>query len=644
MMVSERIRKDLKKAVEKALGVVIEDIRLEHPADLRHGDYSSNLALAKLEEVQSSKSKVQSPQKLAQCIVDRFPETDYLEKVEVAEPGFINFWLSKEWLARELSRVLEEGERYGSSDILKGKKILLEHTSPNPQTTIMLGHLRNNFLGMAVANVLEFSGARVIRDCVVNDRGVHICRAIWGYLVFANKGSGLLKPDLLGFRDISDSQIRELIAGVDWRQLLEGWVEDPSGWLVPEDLDLKPDHANLIWYVLGSRAYKLSELVKADVGDILVAWEAEDGNVWQIWRQILGWSDKGYQETYARVGSVHDWVWRESDYYKEGKKIVEEGLKEGIFRRSKGAVVTNLADYGLPDAVVVRSDGTALYMTQDLALTRLKTRKFPSDLYIWVIGAEQTLYFKQLFAVAEQLGIERRENLFHLGYALINFKGGRKMSTRRGDVVMADEILDELQGRAREIIETSNQELRGEVTLEYVGELSESVALGAIKYSLLKFGRERTISFDINESLALEGNSAPYLQYTYARAQSVLRKAASDNGVAARFTGRGFPVKLATLRYGAGKSAITAEERAILRTFYKFPEVVFEVAETYSPNLICNFLFDLAQKYNLFYSRCSILKAETEVQKDFRLALTAAAAQILKNGLRLLGIEVLERM
>ena len=218
------------------------------------------------------------------------------------------------------------------------------------------------------------------------------------------------------------------------------------------------------------------------------------------------------------------------------------------------------------------------------------------------------------------------------------------MSTRRGDVVMADEILDELQGRAREIIETSNQELRGEVTLEYVGELSESVALGAIKYSLLKFGRERTISFDINESLALEGNSAPYLQYTYARAQSVLRKAASDNGVAARFTGRGFPVKLATLRYGAGKSAITAEERAILRTFYKFPEVVFEVAETYSPNLICNFAFDLAQKYNLFYNLHPIIKAKTPEQKEFRKALTFATAQVLKNCLNLLGISTLKKM
>ena len=611
------IKADLKK-------ITGEDVSLEHPADLNHGDYSTNIALV------LAKKEKRNPGELADEIVKKWRETglpDFVEKIEVAGVGFLNIWLKFDALVSQTLEVLKQKEVFGSSDFFKGKKILLEHTSPNPQTTIMLGHLRNNFLGMAVAKFLVFSGAKVTLDDVVNDRGVHICRSIWGYLFFGKKNS-LTEKELSEFREISDEKLLDLSKDSDWKQKLEEWNSQPDLWQTPRELKLKPDHSNLIWYVLGSRVYKLSESVEHQVEEILQVWEKEDALVRKIWKKILDWSEAGYEETYKRVGSRHDQVWHESDHWKLGKEIVEEGLEKGVFRQSEGAIITNLESKGLSDNVVAKSDGTALYMTQDLALTKLKKGKFPSDLYIWDIGEEQTLYFKQLFAVVDQLGIIGKDKLFHLSYALIKFKGGGKMATRKGDVVMADETLDELHFRALEIIKNTNQQLRDKLSQEQLDVVAEKVAVGAIKYSLLKYGRQTTVFFDYEETLALQGDSGPYLQYTYARTQSVLTKSQIPNS---KFQ----------INPNFQNSNFSNEEISLLRTIYRFPEVVGEAAENYSPNLVCNFLYDLAQKFNLFYDKQRIIGSESE---KFRLVLTCAVGQVLKNGLTLLGIEPLNRM
>ncbi len=621
-MFQNQLKKDFSKALKK-LKITDKDLEFEHPANPEHGDYSTNIALL------VKKKDFPTPFDLANKIVNTFRSLglpEYIAKIKVEGPGFINIWLKNELLVNHLLRVLKEKDRYGSSSLDK-RKILLEHTSPNPQTTIMLGHLRNNFLGMAMANILEFLGAKVTKDCIVNDRGIHMSRAIWGYLVFGQKGKGLKKSQLLNFKKISNTQIKKIATKADWRELIDTWGKKKSDWWQPKELGLKSDHTNLIWYVLGSRAYGLSEKVKSQVGELLVDWEKEDKAVWQIWRQILNWSVRGYEDTYKRIGSVHDFVWYESKLYKKGKELVSKGLKKGVFRKSEGAIVSNLEKYGLPDTILIKSDGTAVYHVFDINLTLQKQTRFPSDLYIWDIGVEQTFYLKQLFAMCEQLGIGKREGYFHLAYDLINFKGGKKMSTRKGEIVKGDEILDELHQRALEIIKSSNQALRGKLTKKQLEQLAETVAVGAIKYSLLKFSRETTIQFDIDESLALEGNSGPYLQYTYARCQSVLRKAET----------KGIPLS-------EELPQLEIEEVALLRTIYKFPEVIQEAGENFAPNLICNFLFDLAQKYNLFYNKQPILKAESEELKNFRLALTMTVGQVIKNGLYLLGIETPEKM
>ncbi len=628
-------------AVVGKRGIKPEQIILDHPENPDHGDYSTNIALRlkRPEEFPSAWD-------FANAIVNAWRTVGlaaYVGRVEVVQPGFINIWLQNDVLINQLSEVLRKKDKFGQSESLKGKKILLEHTSPNPQTTIMLGHLRNNFLGMTMTNILTALGVKVTRDCIVNDRGVHLCRAIWGYLVFGRKKSGLVKAAILDFKNITETDLKKAISGIKWQDLLGEWQKKKSAWYQPKDLKLKPDHANLIWYVLGSQAYELSEKVKKQVEEILVAWEteaeacpsksciAERSGVRRIWQQILVWSAKGYEQTYQRIGSIHDWVWHESDHYQEGKEIVELGLKKKVFRKSEGAIVTDLSRCNLSDTVVAKSDGTALYLTQDLALTRLKMSKFPSDLYIWDIGMEQTLYFKQLFAICEQLGFADKDKLFHLAYALINFKGGGKMATRKGDVVKADEILDELKSRALEIIKSSNQELRGKLSKNQLNELAEKVAVGAIKYSLLKFSRETTIYFDIDESLALEGNSGPYLQYTFSRCQSVLNKSKKTSFAP------GTIEKLSDLN-------ISSLEILLLRTIFHFPEVILEAGKSYAPNMICNYLFDLAQKYNLFYNKYPIIKAKPAKLADFRLSLTAAVGQIVKNGLTLLGIETPRKM
>lgn len=614
-----------------------EEVILEHPINPENGDYATNVAMrsfAKQDKVVSAGEKILTPVDLANKIVVAWRSQglpEFVAKVEVAAPGFINIWLQNGALIKEAQRVLEEKDGFGQLTVLKGKKVLLEHTSPDPIKTLHIGHLRNNFLGMSMARILEKLGGEVVKDCINNDRGIHVSQTIWGYLVFAKKGIGLDKKKMAQFK-VSDTEIKKFAAKAKWQELLDEWDQKKSGWLQPRDLKLKSDHFDLVVYSLGARAGDLVEGVKEQAREILREWEKENKKVWALWKKIVAWSEKGYQQTYARIGSTHDWLWHESQLYKGGKELVKKGLKKGIFRRSEGAVVSNLKKYNLPDTVLIKSDGTAIYHTFDLNLTLQKRKKFPSDLYIWDIGNEQILHLKQLFAMSEQLGIGKREDYFHLNYGYVYLKGGEKMSSRKGTIISADELLDYLHQEARKIIDQSKPQLRKLKSAKEKTEVAEKVGLAAIKYGLLKYSREKDVNFDPEESLSLTGDSGPYLQYTFARCQSVLAKAKE-----AKIDLPEVDIEIDI------SSQIEAEESLILRTLYKFPEVVLEAGQNFAPNLVCNFLYDLAQKYNLFYNRQPILKA-SEPLRGLRLLLTLAVAQVLKNGLEILGIEPLERM
>jgi len=601
------IREDIKKLIDDALGELkfkLEEFPLEHPGDIEHGDYATSAAFM------LAKPLKKNPQEIASCIAEgiKNKQPSVIEKVEAAG-GFVNFFVSKEYFLKELSEILKEKEKYGESTVLKNKKYLIEHTSPNTIKTLHVGHVRNNVLGMAVKNLLESAGAKVKLDAINNDRGIHVMKANWAYLQYGRKSTQLtLSRPKRG-----------------WKDLLNEWSKKKTGWKVPGEM--KGDKFADQFYILGVQAEDRFNEVKEEMQEMLKAWENGDPKVRSLWKQLRDWVFEGFLETYKRLDSKHDHQWFESNFYEKGREIVIDGLKKNIFRKLQdGAILTDLSKYGLSDTIVLRADGTTMYHTQDLQLTKLKRKKFPSDLYIWDIGPEQTLYLKQLFAICEQLGIGKKEDYSHMSYGYVYLKDDGKMSSRKGNAVSADWLLDEMSKRAKTIIKHSKTE-RG-LSKKEQESIAEGVGMGAIKYGFLKVGRTTDIQFSMKEALALEGDSGPYLQYTFARCQSILRKSKSQSS------------KFKIENY----SDISKEELDVLRVAYKFPEVMQEAVEKFSPNFVCNYVFDLAQKYNTFYNSHRVLEAETKETKEFRLLLTAATAQLIQNSLTLLGIKSLKRM
>lgn len=602
-------REDIKLSLQKVLDELqIKEVKieLEHPAELAHGDYSTNIALV------SAKLLKKNPRQLAEEIAKMWEKTGLpasVGKIEVAGPGFINIWLNSESLGKEIDRVLTLGKQYGQGQSRKGQTILLEHTSPNTNKSLHVGHVRNNVTGMALARILRFAGAKVILDCLFNDRGIHICKAMWAYL-----NNSKLKTE-------NTENIKHVTGG--WRPLLEYWFDNQEEWPTPKSENKKPDQFVEEYYNLGVRLEDEGEN-RREMEEMLIAWEAKDPLVRALWKTLNDWVYAGFAQSFERLGSHHDHYWYESQFYEQAKELVAEGLKKGIFNRlPDGAVLTNLEKQGLSDTIVQRADGTSMYFTQDIYLTKLKSEKFLADLYIWLVGPEQQLHLKQVFAVAEQLGIGSKDKFWHLWYGYVFLKGKGKMSSRAGTVVSADSLMDEARDYALKLIQGGvgvGQLAPGEDKV-----IAEAVGIGAIKYALLKLTRTQDINFDWDETISLRGNSGPYLQYTYARTQSVLRRSERKETGSTDLTG----------------FDLSAEEEVLLRTVYRFAEVTAQAAEEFAPNVICGFLFDLAQKFNFFYDKHKIIGSD---KQSFRLQLTKAVGQILENGLELLGIEALERI
>ncbi|MBI3384761.1 arginine--tRNA ligase [Candidatus Gottesmanbacteria bacterium] len=619
--VSYEIIMALHKAVTKLWsesGLKIEDIHLEHPVDEAHGDYATNIALSIKNQVLSIKKE--NTRKIAEKIVKELrvilacPESDsgvpaswrvprmtkrIVSKIEIAGPGFINFWLSNNFLLAKLSHIDEQKNNFGSSDWGVGKKWLVEHTSPNPNKALHLGHLRNNVTGMAIANTWEFVGLKTVRDCIDNNRGIAIAKLMWGYLKFAKK---------------DDKQITDI----------NYWYDHQTEWQSSQDRKLRPDKFIDELYTLAADDFENKKETEDAVRKLVLDWENKEPKNWELWKKVLAYSYQGQELTLKRLGNKWDKVWHEHEHYQMGKDMVDKGLKLGIFKiTSEGTILTDLEKYQIPNTVVIKSDGTALYITQDLALTKLKRDTFHPDKLHWVIGPEQSLALKQMFAVCEQLGNGKVEDYVHIAYGYMSIKGKGKMSSRLGNVVYIDDLLDEARARIKDIME--NARYAKLTSGDNKDEVAEQLAVGAVKYSILKVGRMQDIAFDFDESLSFEGNSGPYLQYTFARAKSVLAKS----------------TRIKELKNKGIK--VENEEMAILRSLYKFPEVVLSAAQNYAPNLICNYLYDLAQKFNYFYDKLPILKAKDD-SRALRLRMTAAVAQVIKNGLKLLGIETPEKM
>ncbi|MBI5414499.1 arginine--tRNA ligase [Candidatus Peregrinibacteria bacterium] len=583
-----KIEDVLKKTLQELQFPKIE-IQLEHPKEESHGDYSANVAFL------LSKELKKSPLKIADEIVKKMKKPDFISDISVAAPGFINFTFAPEVFLEELQSI---DEKYGSSEWGKGKKWSIEHTSPNPNKAMHIGHLRNNVIGMSLSKIWEYIGIEIVVDCMDNNRGIAITKLMWGFLKFAHKNS-------------------------EEKTDISYWYGHKDEWNTPESLGVRPDKFVDDLYVKGAGDFSSSKESETIVRQMVVDWEAKDKKTWALWELVLKYSYQGQQMTLQRLGNRWDKIWHEHEHYQEGKDFVEEGLKKGIFRKLEdGVILTNLEkDYDLADTVVIKSDGTSLYITQDLSLTKIKKDTFRADKMFWVIGPEQSLALKQMFAVCEQLGIGKVEDFTHLSYGWMSIKGQEKMSSRLGNVIYIDDLVDIAKEGVLEKMKESN------FPPEERNQIAEKVALAAVKYSILKVGRTMNIEFDMESSISFEGNSGPYIQYTFVRTKSILKR------LETKFDHTNVNI-----------AHFEKQEIDILRWVYRFGEVVEEAAKNYSPHLLCTYLFELAKRYNALYNELQILKEEDEQKRNLRLLITEKVGIILKKGMELLNIEMPERM
>jgi len=510
--------------------------------------------------------------------------------------GFLNISISDEyWIGQLYNRILPDDFAISKPN---GQKVMVEYSSPNTNKPLHLGHIRNNLLGYSVAQILSAAGYEVIKANLVNDRGIHICKSMLAWQMFGNgetpESSGLKGDHLVGkyyvlFDKAYKTQIEELKA--------EGQSED--------------------------EAKKNAPVIK-EAQQMLQKWEAGDTEVIDLWKTMNGWVYAGFAETYKQLGVDFDKYYYESNTYLLGKDIIEEGLEKGVFfRKPDGSVWIDLTSDGLDEKLVLRSDGTSVYITQDLGTAQLKYNDFHMDKSIYVVGNEQDYHFKVLFLILRKLGKAGADGLFHLSYGMVDLPSG-KMKSREGTVVDADDLMAEMEATAKE-----QTEAMGKVdgfSEEDKLQLYHTIGMGALKYFLLKVDPKKRLLFDPNESVDFQGHTGPFIQYTHARIKSVLSRADYQVNTTIEIT------ELADV------------ERDLIVLLTQFPEVINAAANDYSPAVIANYVYELAKVYNKFYHEKSILQAEDEISKQFRLQLSASSAKVISKAMNLLGIDVPERM
>lgn len=571
------IRSQLRKAISKAVPrLKPEQVKLEHPLEEQHGDYSSNIAM----QIKTP------PEKIITALKKNLPP--FIERVE-SKNSFINFFVKKEYFLRELKEALQKGDQYGQSGVLKNKKIMVEYAHPNTHKAFHIGHLRNISNGEAVVRILGALNAKVIRANYQGDVGLHIAKCLWSLL--QNKNTRSL-PSL-------EKKIESL--------------------------------ANA--YVKGNRVYETDPKAKKEILEInKKIYDQSDPKINQLWEKTRQWSLDYFSRIYKRLYTSFDRYYFESEVAQAGKQIVLKALEKGIFKKSKGAIIFPGSKFGLHDRVFITKEGNPTYEAKDMELGRLQFREYNPDLIIHNIGPEQGAYLKVIFKAFGQIYPEHQGRKYHLMYGWVRLKKG-KMSSRTGNVIEGEWLLDETKKQIKKDFPKVDEKT------------AEQIAVGAVKYSFLKVAPATDVAFDIKESVSLQGNSGPYLQYTYARCQSVLRKAGRYwlNLSAKMFSSNAKAVYNILIYYKRKPSLLNQEEISILKYFYRFPEIVSQSGEEYNPSLICAFLYELAQRFNTFYNKHRIL-GKDKPTTGFRLALAQTTAQILKNGLYLLGIQAPEKM
>lgn len=600
-MIKQQLLEDLKRAA-KDLGLPADDIVVSIPKNPLFGDYTTNMAL-QLSKLESLKNK-QTPTEIANKIVDRLQLTvdnkDYLEKIAIAGGGFINFFMKNEVLLENISKVnkLENSKILVSSRNSQSKRVMVEFAHPNTHKSFHIGHLRNISTGESVVRLLEAVGMEVIRANYEGDVGMHIAKAIYALM------------HISPFKDEVGK-----IAGIHERVQLLGkaYAAGSKAFEEVEDAKKTIKDINFLVYASAQRFQqeKGTEQSSTDYVKFVEGRADEVDQVFNFWKETRQWSLDYFETIYRRVSTHFDRYYFESECL-SGVDFAKEAVKKGVLKMSDGAIIFDAKPYGLDTRVFVNNLGLPTYEAKELALAEKEFSEFGElDKLIHVVGPEQSSFFKVTFKVEELLDIQKGQQ-FHLAYGWVRLKHG-KMSSRTGDVVLGEWLLDEAKSQIKKEFPEMDTE-----TLE-------KVAVGAVKYSMLKFSTSSEISFSFEDSISLEGDSGPYIQYTYARAKSVLRSADY------------------AYQEGVKVTDLENEERSILQKIEYLEEMVLEAAGNFSPNIIAGYLIDLARIFNLFYQKHRIINASQD-KKDFRLALTYAVASVLKQGLYLLGIEAPERM
>ncbi|MDY3703736.1 MAG: arginine--tRNA ligase, partial [Prevotella sp.] len=524
--------------------------------------------------------------------------------------GFLNLVIDKKaWLA--LLNEMNQNEKFGEKPVTEASPlVMIEYSSPNTNKPLHLGHVRNNLLGWSLAQIMEANGNRVVKTNIVNDRGIHICKSMLAWLKFGNgetpETSGKKGDHLIGDYYVAfDKHYRAEVAELKAKFVAEGMDEEQAE----------------------KKAKEESPLIK-EAHEMLVKWEQNDPEVRALWKKMNDWVYAGFDETYKALGVGFDKIYYESNTYLVGKKKVEEGLAKGLFfRKDDNSVWADLTDEGLDQKLLLRSDGTSVYMTQDIGTAEMRFNDFPIDKMIYVVGNEQNYHFQVLSILLDRLGFKWGKELVHFSYGMVELPNG-KMKSREGTVVDADDLIAAMVADAKQTSEELGK--FKDMSEEERNEIARIVGLGALKYFILKVDARKNMLFNPEESIDFNGNTGPFIQYTYARIRSILRKAQAE--------GISIPATL------ADTMPLNEKEIELIQKLNEFGAAVEQAGKDYSPSGIANYCYELTKAFNQFYHDYSILGADTEEEKVVRLVLAQNVGKTLKNGMALLGIEVPERM
>ena len=554
------------------------------------------------------KMSKKGPEQTAQEIGEYLKANDPAVAAFNVIKGFLNLTIaSATWI--ELLNEIQADEQYGLVQVTDASPlVMIEYSSPNTNKPLHLGHVRNNLLGNALANIVAANGNKVVKTNIVNDRGIHICKSMLAWKKYGNgetpetsgkKGDHLVGDYYVSFDKHYKAEVKELMA----KFTAQGMNDDEA------------------------KAKAESPLMQ-EAREMLVKWEAGDPEVRGLWEMMNNWVYAGFDETYKKMGVSFDKIYYESNTYLEGKEKVMEGLEKGFFyKKEDGSVWADLTAEGLDHKLLLRGDGTSVYMTQDIGTAKLRFADYPINKMIYVVGNEQNYHFQVLSILLDKLGFEWGKSLVHFSYGMVELPEG-KMKSREGTVVDADDLMEEMIATAKE----TSQELGklDGLTQEEADDIARIVGLGALKYFILKVDARKNMTFNPKESIDFNGNTGPFIQYTYARIQSVLRKAAESGIVIPEQIPAGIE--------------LSEKEEGLIQMVADFAAVVKQAGEDYSPSIIANYTYDLVKEYNQFYHDYSILREENEAVKVFRIALSANVAKVVRLGMNLLGIEVPSRM